>query len=403
MAVPELTALLERFYEPEHPELGSGPLPIEPYISEEYFALEKERIFRDAWMLACHESELPQPGDYLVKQVPLFGASVLLVRGTDRRIRAFHNVCRHRGNQIACAQGYGSSKAFFCRFHGWTYALDGKLRGVPEADRFPGLDKRLHGLEPYTMDVWNGLVFINAAAKPATELRAYLGTLGDALESYPFSSMEPLSHHSATLRTNWKAGINAFQEAYHVPTVHAVGAPKIFCSRLVAFRFHGPHRAMTLPIAPNFRMFPVHVLSSTLTSGMSQNAIDPSKAGRFPGTNPCGVPNFSFDINVVFPGTFIDVGDGYFFTYEFWPISVNQTHFIFKSYALPARTWGQRIGQELSIIFLREGVAEDLSTLETTQAGMESGALQTMVLSDQEVAIRHQHVMVEKALGRLQS
>jgi len=350
-------------------------------------------------MLACHESELPEPGDYLVKEVPLFGSSVLLVRGSDRRIRAFHNVCRHRGNKVVCSAGYGSARALFCRFHGWTYGLDGRLRGVPESDRFPGLDKQSHGLKAFTLEAWKGFRFINPAANPSKDLRSYLGTLAEALEPYPFDAMEPLSHHSATLRTNWKVGINAFQEAYHVPTVHAVGAPKIFSSRLVAFRFHGAHRAMTLPIAPNFSMFPVHVLSSTLTSGMSQNAIDPSKAGRFPGTNPSGISNFSFDINVVFPATFIDVGDGYFFTYEFWPISVNQTHFIFKSYALPARTWGQRIGQELSVIFLREGVAEDLSTLETTQAGLESGALKTMVLSDQEIAIRHQHVMVEKAIG----
>lgn len=392
--------LLERFYGPDHPELGSGPLSVEPYISPTYFARERQQIFRDAWLLACHETEIPEPGDFLVKEIPIFRSSVICVRGTDRRIRAFHNVCKHRGNKVACGEGYGSTKAFFCRFHGWSYTLDGRLRGVPESDRFPGLDKRSHGLEPYTMDVWNGFVFLNAARKPAKGLREYLGTLADVLDPYPFSSMAPLSHHSATLRTNWKVGINAFQEAYHVPTVHAVGAPKIFSSRLVAFRFHGAHRAMTLPIAPNFSMFPVHVLSSTLTSGMSQNAIDPSKAGRFPGTNPCNVPNFSFDINVVFPSTFIDVGDGYYFTYEFWPISVNQTHFIFKSYAPPARTWGQRIGQELSVIFLREGVAEDLSTLETTQAGLEAGALETMVLSDQEIAIRHQHVMVEKALGQ---
>lgn len=301
---------------------------------------------------------------------------------------------------MICQKGYGSAKGLFCRFHGWTYGLDGRLRGLPESDRFPGVDKKDHGLQPYTMDMWHGLVFINASAAPAKGLTEYLGTLATVLDPYPFSQMVPLSHHSARLRTNWKVGVNAFQEAYHVPTVHAVGAPKIFTSRLVQFRFHGPHRAMTLPIAPNFRMFPVHVLSSKLTSGMSQNAIDPTKAGRFPGTNPHNVPNFSFDINVVFPSTFIDVGDAYYFTYEFWPISVNETLFIFKSYGLPARSWGQRIGQELSIIFLREGVAEDLSTLESTQAGLESGVLETMVLSDQELAIRHQHVVVERALGR---
>lgn len=400
MSADELTTLLDRFYAPDHPELGTGPVPVAPYISPAYFELERDRIFSDAWLLACHESEIPEPGDFLIKEVPLFRSSVVIVRGADRRVRAFYNVCKHRGNKVVCQQGYGHKKALLCRFHGWTYALDGRLRGIPESDRFPGVDRKEHGLQPYTMDLWNGFVFINAAATPSKGLREYLGSLADALEPYPFSSMVPLSHHSATLRTNWKVGVNAFQEAYHVPTVHAVGAPNIFTSRLVHFRFHGPHRSMTLPIAPNFTMFPVHVLSSTLTSGMSQNAVDPTKAGRFPGTNPCNVPNFSFDINIIFPGTFIDVGDGYYFTYEFWPITVNETHFIFKSYALPAQSWGQRIGQELSVIFLREGVAEDLSTLESTQEGLENGVIETMVLSDQEIAIRHQHVVVERALSR---
>ena len=398
MGAEALKVLLDHFYMPEHPELGTSSVPVEPYVSPDYFELEKQRIFSDAWQLACHESEIPEPGDFLVKEVPLFRSSVVIVRGADRRVRAFHNVCKHRGNQVVCQEGYGNTKALFCRFHGWSYGLDGRLRGVPEMDRFPGLRKPDHGLSAYTMEMWNGFVFINAATQPAKGLREYLGKLGDVLDSYPFSTMSPLGHYSARLRTNWKVGINAFQEAYHVPTVHAVGAPKIFTSRLLAFRFHGAHRAMSLPIDPEFTMFPVHILSSTLTSGMSQNAIDPSGVGRFPGTNPCNIPNFSFDINIIFPSTFIDVGSDYFFTYEFWPIAVNETLFIFKPYAPPARSWGQRIGQELSIIFLREGVSEDLSTLETTQAGMESGVMKDVVLSDQEIAIRHQHVMVEEAL-----
>ena len=98
----------------------------------------------------------------------------------------------------------------------------------------------------------------------------------------------------------------------------------------------------------------------------------------------------------MFPSSFIDVGEDYFFTYEFWPIEVNRTLFIMRTYATPAKTWGQRLGQELSIIFLREGVSEDLSTLESTQEGLESGALDSMVLSDQEIAIRHQHHVVEQ-------
>src|SRR5690606_7968415 len=119
---------------------------------------------------------------------------------------------------------------------------------------------------------------------------------------------------------------------------------------------------------------------------------------KFPGTNPCNTPNYSFDINIIFPSSFIDVGEGYYFTYEFWPISVDEVHFIMKLYTLPAQKWSQRIGQELSRIFLREGISEDLSTLETTQEGLKSGALPYMVLSDQEIAIRHQYRVIEDIL-----
>lgn len=398
MAVAESTELLDRFYAPEHPELGNDPLPIEPYVSPDYFERERAHIFRDAWLLACHESEIPHPGDFVVKRAAIFNASIVIVRGNDGIVRAFHNVCQHRGNKLVCNDGYGRTQALFCKFHGWAYALDGRLRGVPEQDRFPGLEKKNHGLVPFTMQMWKGFVFVNAQARPKQSLREYLGTLGDALEEYPFERMRPLSHHSATLRTNWKVAINAFQEAYHVPTVHAASARELFVCRLCHFRFHGPHRAMTLPTSPKFQPKPVDILSSQFTSGMLQDAVS-GRAGPFPGTNPCGTPNFSFDINVVFPSSFIDVGEGYYFTYEFWPIKVNETHFIMKLYSLPAERWSQRLGQELSIIFLREGVSEDLSTVEATQEGLESGALRAMVLSDQEIAVRHQHHVVEQALN----
>jgi len=394
----EFQQLLDRFYGQEHPELGTGPLPIEPCVSPAYFERERKHLFHHAWLLACHESEIPQPGDFVVKAAAIFGTSILIVRGKDGQVRAFHNVCRHRGNKLICKDGYGQSPALHCRFHGWTYSLDGRLRGVPEQDRFPNLDKSHHGLAPFTMQMWKGFVFVNAQERPDVSLRDYLGKLGDALEAYPFERMHPISHASADLRTNWKVAINAFQEAYHVPTVHSLSARTLFESRLVHFRFHGAHQSMTLPLSPKFRPKPMEVLSSQFTHGMSQDAVD-RKREPFPGTNPCNAPNYSFDINVVFPSSFIDVGEGYYFTYEFWPVKVNETRFILKLYSLPAERWSQRLAQELSIIFIREGVSEDLSTVESTQEGLESGSLSHMTLSDQEIAIRHQHHSVEQAIN----
>jgi phenylpropionate dioxygenase-like ring-hydroxylating dioxygenase large terminal subunit len=389
---------LERFYSDDYPELGNGPVATEPYVSPTYFEHERAKIFRRSWLLACHESEIPKPGDFVVKHAAIFNASILIVRGRDGTVRAFHNVCRHRGNKLVCTNGHGHAEALVCKFHGWTFALEGRLRGVPEQDRFQAFDKSQHALKPFAMEMWKGFVFLHAQEHPTESLRDYLGTLASPLEAFPFEQMRPLAHYSATLRSNWKVAINAFQEAYHVPTVHAVSARNLFVSRLCNFRFHGPHRAMTLPISPHFKPKPVEILTSRFTTGMSQDAVDKSGTGGFPGTNPCETPNFSFDINIVFPSSFIDVGEGYYFTYEFWPVQVDEVHFIMKLYTLPAQKWSQRIGQELSRIFLREGVAEDLSTLESTQEGLRGGALPDMVLSDQEIAIRHQYLVIEDIL-----
>lgn len=398
--MPELNAAdpLERFYAGDHPELGTGPVPTEPYVSQSYFEQEREKVFSQSWLLACHESEIPKPGDFVVKDAAIFRASIIIVRGRDGVVRAFHNVCRHRGNKLVCASGQGHAEAFFCKFHGWTFALDGRLRGVPEQDRFPGFDKSGHMLKPFSMQMWKGFVFLHPQVSPRQSLREYLGTLANPLEAFPFERMRLMASYSGTLRSNWKVAINAFQEAYHVPTVHAVSARTLFVSRLCDFRFHGPHRAMTLPLSPDFKPKPVEILSSRFTTGMSQDAVGRNGTVGFPGTNPRGTPNFSFDINIVFPSSFIDVGEGYYFTYEFWPVRVDEVHFVMKLYTLPARKWSQRIGQELSRIFLREGISEDLSTLESTQQGLSSGALPDMVLSDQEIAIRHQYQVIEDML-----
>jgi len=106
----------------QYPELGTGPVPIEPYISQEYFDLERERIFRKVWLNVGREEEIPKPGDYLVKDLPVCGASILLVRGKDGRIRAFHNVCSHRSNSwcgTAAARARCSPVSFTGGPTGW--------------------------------------------------------------------------------------------------------------------------------------------------------------------------------------------------------------------------------------------------------------------------------------------
>src|SRR5713226_8348093 len=107
---------------PEYPELGAGPVPIEPCISPAYFARERERLFRRVWLNVGREEEIPQAGDYFVRDIAVENTSILVVRGKDGGIRAFHNMCSHRGNKVVW-DTRGSCQALSCKFHGWTYNL----------------------------------------------------------------------------------------------------------------------------------------------------------------------------------------------------------------------------------------------------------------------------------------
>ena len=144
----------------KYPELGTAPIPVEPCLSRDYFESERERIFKRVWLNVAREDEIPAAGDYIVCDIAMVGSSILIVRGRDGRVRAFHNVCSHRGNKIA-TDARGQCRAFVCGFHGWAYDLKGGLAHVPDEEQFFGLDKTACGLKPIAADVWEGFVFVN--------------------------------------------------------------------------------------------------------------------------------------------------------------------------------------------------------------------------------------------------
>src|SRR5512143_1573093 len=121
-----------RSFRDQHPELGEGPIPATPYISQEYYDREIERIFLKDWLCIGREEEIQSPGDYKVKRLDFARTAVIVMRGKDGQVRAFHNICRHRGNKVISDAGeetFGSSRAAVvtCRFHGWVYGANGAL------------------------------------------------------------------------------------------------------------------------------------------------------------------------------------------------------------------------------------------------------------------------------------
>ena len=133
-------------------------LPAWSYHSEAFFDLEKRELFHSHWQLAGHVNDVANPGDYFTLDVA--GERAIVARGEDGEVRAFHNLCRHRGSRVVADEKGHCKNALVCPFHGWVYNLDGTLRGAAQPRSFPELDKNEFGLIPLDLEIWMGFVFV---------------------------------------------------------------------------------------------------------------------------------------------------------------------------------------------------------------------------------------------------
>lgn len=396
----------DRYFSDDYPELGSGPISTEAYCSEDYFSKVKEKVYADAWFSVAHESELPNIGDYLVKEIPVFDSTVIIARGKDMEVRAFYNVCTHRSNQLIYQCGKGRAGSFTCPFHSWTFDLKGNLRGIPERDRFLELDQENLGLKQINIESWKGLLFLNRAEKPKKNLTEYLGSWGESMKDYPFEKLYLAAAWEVDLDANWKVVVDAFSEGYHIASIHKNVAPAMYKtnsaghSRMGGFLPMDNHMSMVASQNPTFVPSPIEGLARQLGGSSFIRGIEPGKmswSGLNPGNHP--PETWAFDVNVIFPSTFIDVSQGFAFTYEIFPIAHNKCRFSVKNYFVQPVSWSERIGQEFMLIQLREALHEDLTTMESVQRGLASGAVKEMVFSDQEIALRYHHKMLQEAVS----
>jgi phenylpropionate dioxygenase-like ring-hydroxylating dioxygenase large terminal subunit len=183
--------------------------PVEHYRSEARFAAERSLVLRRYPVAFCPSAALPGAGAYVARDAA--GTPIVAVRGNDGQVRAFRNACRHRGTQLV--EGAGCEKAFACRYHGWTYDLDGRLRHVPHEHGFPGLDKRTRGLVPVQTVELRGLVFVTQDA-PAAESQL------DALPPLIAPSFRLVNTAELDVPANWKILAEGFLEGYHIRSTH---------------------------------------------------------------------------------------------------------------------------------------------------------------------------------------
>jgi phenylpropionate dioxygenase-like ring-hydroxylating dioxygenase large terminal subunit len=187
------------------------------YFDPAFHAAEVEGVWKRCWQMACRAEEIPEAGDVLVYDVA--GLSILVVRGDDGNVRAFHNSCLHRGTQLQPAGACTSVTKLRCPYHGWTYGLDGRLEDAPCRWDFPQLGTDAPGLAPVQVGLWGGFVFVNPDPD-AGPLLDYLGVLPDHFRSWPLDRRRIGAHVAKVIACNWKVGLEAFLEGYHVADVH---------------------------------------------------------------------------------------------------------------------------------------------------------------------------------------
>ena len=394
------------------PHLGTGPLPTEVFASQEHFELERERIFKKVWLNVGRVEQIPEVGDYFVENIAMWQTSILVVRDNDGEIRAFHNMCSHRGNKIAWDH-CGSCKVFTCKFHGWVYGLDGALRHVPDEEDFFDLKREEAGMTRVACDVWEGFAFVNLDPNPEESLGEYLGDLATGLRGYPFAELTMSSSVWTTeINANWKLAQDAFKEGYHIKTVHKRTGAGTFATE------DNPYSHWV-----NVELFPRHARGSvTAYTPKRRNPSKPSVlalAGKhgflsfsaeyndagerqfLPGVNPIGHKDWVTDLNVIFPNFLIIVADNNIVTHNFWPLDVGRTFWRVIQYYPKAQTIGQRFAQNCGHAVLRDIAMEDGSTLEQAQSTTASGARKGFLLKDDEVLIRHGHNVVDQMIRGL--
>jgi Rieske 2Fe-2S family protein len=207
------------------------------YISDELFALERERIFCREWVCVGREEEVAEPGDYVSRDVA--GESIIVVRTRDGGLAAHYNVCRHRGARLVaeCARG-SFAGGIRCPYHSWTYTLEGTLRTAPFLEEGAEISRDALSLHRVGVETWGGFVFVNLSPTEALAcgrtLAAQLGGAAERLRRYPLAALRPARSITYDIQANWKVMLENYNECYHCGPVH----PEL-CRLVPAFKQRG--------------------------------------------------------------------------------------------------------------------------------------------------------------------
>jgi choline monooxygenase len=353
-----------------HPHAGPLAVALAPrlYTDPSLQEAEQRLIFERTWQLAGHVCELPRPGSYLTAQAG--SQPVLVLRDEHHRLRAYRNVCRHRGSLLL--SGSGQCKAAIrCRYHGWTYRFDGTLIGVPEGLAFgEQLDKGRLGLMPARVEELCGLVFVNLDPD-ATPLAELVGDLPQRLAPYRIETLESFSPGGGTQPANWKVVADNYLEGYHIPIAHP-GLMRMLDYKHYEVEISEHHVWFDAPL----RSKP----SSNRLERLYANLVTP-----MPGLSEADRAIWRYVF--IYPNTTIDLYPDQVNTWQMRPDGVERTRDRFGGYR--ARGAGARTrvvqwaNQRLNTLVL----AEDVDLVKNVQRGLMTRGYACGPLSRRELAV----------------
>jgi phenylpropionate dioxygenase-like ring-hydroxylating dioxygenase large terminal subunit len=358
-------------------------VPAARYTDPELLALERAHIFERCWLFVAHADELPAPGDFrLVEALDALGHPVFLLRGEDGRLRAFYNACRHRGGPLVDAPSGSVGKRIVCKYHAWTYDLEGQLRGFPEAKNFPrGAHAACPGLAEVACDAWGPFVFVKLAPG-GPGLRQHLEPVASELDPV-IGEHAPRVHFAGVRRErvacNWKSPGDGNIETYHVPFVHRrSAAPLLDEQRTGQWLLPQGHSRMLI----RFR--------SALPAELP--------LPRFGGdTSLAELGIYSFH---VVPNLSIVLGGPNFgFLAATFPDGVGRCEYVVHFFSPVARAPETGVRIDAMIEANWRVLLEDLASQTSAQKAMQCGALDVLRLQYQERRIRYVHEELDRRIG----
>jgi len=347
--------------------------PVADYLDEVRFAAEQQAVFRDHPVVVGHTAQLPGPGSFFTHDHS--GLPLLVTRDDGGALQAFANVCRHRGARL-CGVPCGTARRLSCPFHGWTYDLAGRLRGVPQAEGFAGADLGNHDLAPVPVAERHGLVFVRprVGGAPIDLDRVLAGVDHDLAGAPPQRHLLTLRHWEVAC--NWKVLLDNFLEMYHVPVAHASN------------------------IGPMFE--PNHSLFDRL--GQNGRRIDPRRSIRRLAAAPRDgwrLRDHALVTYHVFPNIQMFWTQDYFSWLSVWPVDAGRSICVQCIVAdWPADTDERRAHLQTNLDLFDQTLAEDFAISEGVQAGLRSGALDEVTFARYECGASAVHELVDEVLAR---